>query len=438
MSTTFTSVDDTVLVKEVSQARHRLVFVAPGVRQPVAKALADAMSVLPPEAIHLVLDVDAEVCRLGYGDTDLAGLTLLQQAASAHRLTVNHHPGIRIGLLIADDTTLIYSPTPLLIEAESKQPDKPNAIVLHNEIPKQLADACAIGKHGHATLQIGGDPIDTRKVEEVKRDLQDRPPKEFNVARVERVFNSMLHYVEFRIEDYKLTSRSLLLNPELFGVRNSEVVRRLTNRYHLFSETDALTVEIPAFDADASPLPKKPKEKFGPLSIDRQRNGIKKRFIIEAGGYGLLILRRDVADFQKDIKVLEGKIAAYKETVKEHIKKRTDDIVTELLAALAERLKREPPDHWRSRFLGKQMSDDDLKRLFEEEVQGEVNRVKTDFNPRIFTAFKDVTYQTFKDPEFRKLLDTHFGAQAVERVFSEHDAAPEQPPQEPPQPKKSK
>ena len=88
MSTTFTSVDDTVLARVVSQARHRLVFVAPGVRQPVAKALAGAMSILPPEAIHLVLDVDAEVCRLGYGDTDLAGLTLLQQAASAHRLTV--------------------------------------------------------------------------------------------------------------------------------------------------------------------------------------------------------------------------------------------------------------------------------------------------------------------------------------------------------------
>ncbi len=78
------------------------------------------------------------------------------------------------------------------------------------------------------------------------------------------------------------------------------------------------------------------------------------------------------------------------------------------------------------------MSNADLKRLFEEEVQGEVNRVKTDFDPRIFTAFKDVTYQTFKDPEFRKLLDSRFGAQAVQRVFSEHDAAPEEPPDGPP------
>ncbi len=41
---------------------------------------------------------------------------------------------------------------------------------------------------------------------------------------------------------------------------------------------------------------------------------------------------------------------------------------------------------------------------------------------RGFKNYKDVTYQTFKDPKFRKLLDGRFGADAVERVFSEHDA----------------
>jgi len=38
-------------------------------------------------------------------------------------MTLNHNPGISIGLLIADDVTLIYNPTPLLIEAGSGQPD---------------------------------------------------------------------------------------------------------------------------------------------------------------------------------------------------------------------------------------------------------------------------------------------------------------------------
>lgn len=427
MSRTFTNVDDTVLCEIIARARQRLVFVAPGIRPPVAQALAAAMTLVPDTSIHLVLDVDAEVCRLGYGDKEFKGMQLLQVAAAQHNLTVNHHPGIRIGLLIADDTTLIYSPTPELIEAESHLPDKPNAIILHNELPPQLANACAVGSEGFATIEIGLDPIDNRAVETVKKDLQDRPPKEFNVARIERVFSSMLQYVELTIEDYKLTRRSLLLNPELFGVRDVEVVRRLTNRYHLFSETDALMVDIPHVDETAKPDLKKPKEKFGPLSIDRERNRIKKRFVIEAGRYGTLILRRDVPDFEKELKVLEAKISEYRTAVQEQIETRTQEIVDELLTALLERLKAAPPDHWHSRFLGKRPTNEDIKRLFREDVQSEVNRVKTDFKPKVFTAYKDVTYQTFKDEKFRELMEKRFGREAIAAIFNEHDAAPEQP-----------
>jgi hypothetical protein len=425
MNRTFTVVNDCVLQEVIAEARERLVFIAPGIRPPVATALKKAMDVVPVHSIHLVLDVDAEVCRLGYGDKDFKGLELLQAAADAHNLTVNHHPGIRIGLLIADQTTLIYSPTPELIEAESSQMDKPNGVVLNNELPPQLANACAIGDAGFATLEIGKDRIDIGAVESARKDLQDRPPKEFNVARIERVFSSMLHYVEFRIEDYKLTSRSLLLNPELFGVRNVDVVRRLTNRYHLFSDNAALTVEIPHVDDEGKVEPAKPGERFGPLSIDRERNRIKKRFVLEAGNYGTIILRRDVQGFEKQVTQLRAKITEYQKAVQDQVKKRTDEIVQELLTALIDRLKAEPPEHWQSRFLTKEITDADIRRLFEEEVQAEVNRVKTDFDPKVFTAYKDVTYATFGDPKFRGLMEKRFGEEAIAQIFREYDAAPE-------------
>jgi hypothetical protein len=422
---TFTNVDDKVLCEVIAKARQRLVFVAPGIRPPVAEALTAAIGDVPPSAIHLVLDVDAEVCRLGYGDKDFKGMEILQIAATGRGLTVNHHPGIRIGLLIADDITLIYSPTPESIETESHQPEKPNGIFLRKELPSQLANACAVGGEGFATVEVGKDQIDKRAVEAVKRDLQERPAKEFNIVRFERVFSSLLHYVELTIEDYKLTTRSVLLNAELLGVRDPEVKRRMSNRYHLFSDTDALTVEIPHFGDDAQANTRKPKEKFGPLSIDRERNRIKKRFVIKAGNFGSLMLRRDVAAFEKEIKILEAKIDAYKQAVKEQIKKRTDEIVNELLAALHEHLKAEPPEHWRSRILGKKFSDADIERLFREEVQSEVNRVNTDFNPKVFTAYKDVTYATFKDAKFRELMESRFGKEKIESIFTEHDAAPE-------------
>ncbi len=51
--------------------------------------------------------------------------------------------------------------------------------------------------------------------------------------------------------------------------------------------------------------------------------------------------------------------------------------------------------------------------------------MKTEFSPKIFTAYKDVTYGTFKDKKFRALMEEHFGNEAIDRIFSEHDAAPE-------------
>lgn len=84
MSRTFVSVNDVVLVSAIEQARHRLVFIAPGLRPPVAHALRRAVDVVPGAAIHLVLDVDAEVARLGYGDKDFKGMETLQAAAAQH------------------------------------------------------------------------------------------------------------------------------------------------------------------------------------------------------------------------------------------------------------------------------------------------------------------------------------------------------------------
>jgi len=139
----------------------------------------------------------------------------------------------------------------------------------------------------------------------------------------------------------------------------------------------------------------------------------------------LLILRRSVPVFEKEIAVLRAKLEAYKQAVQTELKKRTDEIVTELLDALMERLQNEPPENWGSRHLGDKLTPDDVRRLFEEDVRGEVERVKTDFNPHIFTAYKDVTYDTFKDPKFMVVMENHFGKEAVARVFSEHDAAPE-------------
>jgi hypothetical protein len=425
-ATPFTHVDDKVLVESIEKAQRRLVFIAPGLHAQVADALARAMGRLPSGGVHIVLDVDAEVCRLGYGDADFKGVEKAQAAARAYGLTINHHAGVRIGLLITDEATLVYSPVPRLIEAGSHQSGKPNGILLESQIPDALAEACGIGPDGEATLAIGEDPMKESQIDAVKADLAANPPKPFDLARIERVFNSHLHYVEWEIRDYKLASRSVMIRSELFGLRHADVVRRMTNRYHLFAETDSLNVEIPEFDEDGKEVAEE-KAVFGPKSIDDERRRITKQFLFSGGEFGLLILRRDVPDFERQLKRLEAQVNAYQSAVKELLTKRCEKIVSELLDAMKGALSANPPDHWRTRLMGKKITEDDVKRLFEEDIRGEVDRAQTGFNPRMFHAYKDVTYRTIHNKDFRARLEKRFGKAAADQLFPEHDAAPENP-----------
>ena len=66
-------------------------------------------------------------------------------------MAVCYQPGLRIGVLIFDDTSIVYSPTPLLIEAGSDRADQPNAIQIGvAEVENQLLRACAAeGENGN-------------------------------------------------------------------------------------------------------------------------------------------------------------------------------------------------------------------------------------------------------------------------------------------------
>ncbi|MEN9360228.1 MAG: hypothetical protein RL095_1763 [Verrucomicrobiota bacterium] len=424
MSNTFTNVDDRTLCEVISTASNRLVFIAPGLRPEVASALVEAMDFVPVHAIHLVLDVDAEVCRLGYGDAEFRGFEILQEAAQRKGLTVNHHPGIRIGMLIADETTLIYSPTPELIEAGSHQVDKPNGIILHNQLPEQLANACALGGKGFETLEVGKDAISVAKVDKVKQDLANAPPKEFNVARIERVFSSMLQYIELTIENYKLNTRSLNLDSSLLGVQDADVLRRLKNKYNLFSASEPLEIIIPRFDKDGNIDDNHPGEIFSPQVIDQIRNELKKKYFIEVPNYGNMILIKDIKEFESELDSLKLKIEFYQHGFEDAVNSRADKIVNELLLALKDRLKDNIPDRWRSRILFGRATDEDIERLFREDIESELFRIKKEIVPEVRTVYKALTYQTFQDNKFRSILDKRFGKNSIDRILNEHDAAP--------------
>jgi hypothetical protein len=192
--TTFTVVNDETLVASIAGTIQTLVYVAPGITKPVVDALAERLDSQNDLQCTLILDLDPEVYRLGYGTEE--GLIALQALAIRHHLELRQQEGIRIGLLITDGETVLYSPTPLLIEAGSVSVQKPNAVMIASkgDSTAALMQACAAnGSASNATpipqhAEIGRKPATPVEVSASLASLKDIPPKVFDVARIERVY----------------------------------------------------------------------------------------------------------------------------------------------------------------------------------------------------------------------------------------------------------
>jgi hypothetical protein len=418
---TFTNVDDTVLVKLISQASHRVVFVAPGLRKVVADALADALKRLPGK-VMVVLDVDAEVCRLGYGDEE--GLVSIKDAAEKAGSRLHHQPGVRIGLVIADSDTIVYSPVPLLIEADSDLPDKPNAIILNGSVPAAIEAACGVGVEADAARQVGMEFVNEAALEAVKADLKASPPKEFNIARIERVFNSALHFIELEILDYRLRAKKVRLDVELFGMGDTFLRERVENTFKPFDDAEFLTLRIPKLGVDGMPVPKET-EIFGPEVIEQERNRLKKEFLFDIPKFGVVIRRANKQEFEQRLELLKQRLKLYIVAVQKNIKDHLAKAKEKLKASLVEVVRKNPPPAWKKFMDSGGLSAEEAGRLLDDALDKAFAGMVSEFNPTIRWIYKDVTYETIHNVDFRKGLEKSFGVARADKLFSEHDAAPE-------------
>ena len=114
-------------------------------------------------------------------------------------------PGVRIGVIISDEDTMVFAPVSKNIEAGSDTAEKPNAIVLRGASTEKLVRAS--GAHANdesPSGEIGNAALDPAKVEAMQADLERNPPAKFDITRRLQVFSSRVVYVEFEITGFEL------------------------------------------------------------------------------------------------------------------------------------------------------------------------------------------------------------------------------------------
>jgi hypothetical protein len=348
----------------------------------------------------VILDVDAEVYRLGYGD--IGALTMLEQVAADLGTMLLRQPGIRIGLVVSDADTLVFSPLPLLVEAKpsaaSNQPVKPNAILL-TQIATLLADELGLGEHGVTTQRIGLDNAHRSEIEEVCQDLQSNPPQKFDIARKVRVFNAAFEFVEFELLGTSIDRKTIPIPKHLSGIADKRTRDQLRTSFTL--------------------LP--PEPKLSGQHLKKDKDLISKKYLRTIKDNGVVVLRTRKDEFVKDVEILRQAVSEFAKAIRDELQSAMDRNRVVLFESMLPLVERTTPKEW-LRSDGtkpdaatlRQFLDEDLRRAF-----GSADKLIRNMEVRL--VFKAVTYESLINEGF--LAAAREAIPELQKIYEEFDAA---------------
>lgn len=300
MSRTFTTATDDSLITLIEGARNRLAVIAPGLTMPVAQALAARMTDQPTLSLTVILDADAEVYRMGYGDPE--ALQIIREASKNEMFDLREHPGVRIGVVILDDRTMVYAPVSRNVEAGSTTEEKPNAIMLDGDATEKLAEAVGVTA-GEAEVGVTG--MEPERVAQMEADLEQNPPRPFDLTRRLTVFVTEVQFIELRFENATFGSRRIRL-PSSFQKLEDEALRRnIDSSLKIpIDLTTKLDTSIKSHRGDEMLM-------VNEATIKRERDGIERVFFHDWKGRGKVILRKDKDQVTKELDRLVAVITEY-------------------------------------------------------------------------------------------------------------------------------
>lgn len=398
-----TYADDARIVAMIRGAKHRVVYVAPGASEAIAAALDAAWSRIGPDAVQVIVDIDPEVCRLGYGT--LEALKALREAASRAGALVCEQPGIRIGLLITDEATLIYSPTPLLIEAGSDRPERPNAIVL-TSVPEPLGLDVGLGNPGDQ--RVGLDAVKPHRIDAVEADLAAAPPLRFDLARQVRVFTSRFQFVELKMPGCSVSRKKVPIPSNLMGLAGEEDIERQFHAQFDLVQKGRLEVKH-----EGRTITER-------LLLDRRRD-IEKRFLVTLAGYGTVVLRSNKDRFVEAVEKLKAEVKVFSNGLTDQLAEHIEIGRKALAEALLPAVERNPPDAY-TKTLGPKPPKSALRALLNEDIADAFGTAGELVDQMEVTLiFKDVAYESLVDPKFIEVARK--AMPHVEFLHEEYNAA---------------
>ena len=169
----------------------------------------------------------------------MAALELLYKTAEQVRGRIYQQQGLRVGVVITDETTTVYSPTPRLIEAGGQPGERVNALRFESPARDATPSSTAFDLQD---IDLRPKPMKQIDVQETKQDLSANPPMKFDLARRVRVFNARFEFVEFELRGLQLSRKRVPIPSDLMGLaKDPKAQKLLRSSFQLIGEDAELS-----------------------------------------------------------------------------------------------------------------------------------------------------------------------------------------------------
>lgn len=420
---TFSVATDAELVALINSAQNRLVLVAPALSLNVARALVARFEHLDSLDIRVIVDADAEVYRIGFGEAE--ALEEIRKAAAENLLDLREQSGVRIGVIVADDTTMIFAPVSKNIEAGSETVEKPNAVVLHGGASDALVTAVGADQTSESPVgEIGNTALDPEKVESMQDDLDRNPPAKFDITRRMNVFSSRVVYVEFEIKNFALGRKQVPLPEDFQTVTNSELREQISSRLRApISQLGAVKVKVGTGENAKDEL-------VDDTWLRKARKQIEDTFTFQIDNFGRVILREDREKFDAAVQEFTVVVQDYHKAIRAALAAHQATFRGNFVAEFLPRWTASPPTYMSQ--WGRTPDEQSLKAELEVRAD-EVFENMMDFAPpSVRLVEKAVSPRNVEDPDFleplRRIMEKRrVPKNIISTLFETGGAAPEQP-----------
>jgi hypothetical protein len=419
---TFTVATDAAVISMIESAKQRLVVIAPALSRAVANALAARFDDLECLDLRVILDADAEVYRLGFGERE--ALEVIHDAASRNLLDLRVQPGVRIGVIISDEDTMVFAPISKNIEAGSDSAEKPNAIVLRGTSADSIARAAGAQPDDTSPAgEIGNAALDPVKVEAMQIDLERNPPARFDITRRLQVFSSRVVYVEFEISGFALSRKQVPLPADFSTVSDANLQAQISSRLRApIAAVGAVEVMIGEGKDLKAVL-------VDDAWLRKERKRIEDLYTFQIDNFGRVILREDRKDFDAAVKTFLTVVERYHEKVRAALDAHRAAFRGSFIAEFLPKWKETPPDYM-TRW-GNRPDDDNLRAELENRANEVFETMLAFEPPSVRLVEKNVSPTNVEDPRFLSRLQIIMERRRVPKsiidsLFASGEAAPEQ------------